>query len=104
MAHLFDNLLNKTRSKSPSDLVSKLVTSLERLTDSSTEKTQEDISKCLTGIKVPLAPAPCLFSQQSSQYLCNNALTPACHHRLPLAMAKPYEENSCIGSNTEVIS
>lgn len=52
MAHLFDKMLNKSRSKSGSDQVNKLVANLEKLSDGSSEKLQEDIAKTLNYIKV----------------------------------------------------
>lgn len=52
MAHLFDKMMSKTRSKSSFEAVSKVVAYLEKLSDSSPEKLQEDIAKCLTLIKV----------------------------------------------------
>ena len=55
MAHLFDKVLNKTRSKTPYEVVAKLVHALEKLTDSSSEKLQEDIAKYLSLLKVGFA-------------------------------------------------
>ena len=52
MAHLFDKMMSKTRSKSSFEAVSRLVAALEKLSDSSPEKLQEDIAKCLALIKV----------------------------------------------------
>lgn len=52
MAHLFDKVLSKTRSKTPFDGVAKLVAALERLTDNSSEKLQEEIAKYLSSMKV----------------------------------------------------
>ena len=61
MAHLFDKVLNKTRSKTPYEVVAKLVHALEKLTDSSSEKLQEDIAKYLSLLKVGLAdPLECV--------------------------------------------
>ena len=52
MAHLFDKVLNKTRSKSPNELVAKTYAALEKLTDSASEKQQEDLAKYLSLMKV----------------------------------------------------
>ena len=52
MAHLFDKMMSKTRSKSSFEAVSKLTAALDKLNDSSPEKLQEDISKFLTLVKV----------------------------------------------------
>ena len=52
MAHLFDKMISKSRSKSSFEAVAKLTAALEKLSDSSSEKLQEDISKFLTLVKV----------------------------------------------------
>ena len=52
MAHLFDKMISKSRSKSSFEAVTKLTSALEKLSDNSPEKLQEDISKFLTLIKV----------------------------------------------------
>ena len=57
MAHLFDKMISKSRSKSSFEAVAKLTSALEKLSDNSPEKLQEDISKFLTLVKVDLAPS-----------------------------------------------
>ena len=52
MAHLFDKMISKSRSKSSFEAVAKLTAALEKLSDNSPEKLQEDISKFLTLVKV----------------------------------------------------
>ena len=68
MAHLFDKVLNKTRSKTPYEVVAKLVHALEKLTDSSSEKLQEDIAKYLSVLKVGFAvPLGCVLQGAKQQ-------------------------------------
>ena len=63
MAHLFDKMLHKTKSKSGSDQVSKLAANLEKLNDSSSEKLQEEMAKSLSYIKAsPYLQQNCLLS------------------------------------------
>lgn len=52
MAHLFDKMMSKSRSKSSFEAVSKLTAALDKLNESSPEKLQEDISKFLALVKV----------------------------------------------------
>ena len=56
MAHLFDKMISKSRSKSSFEAVAKLTSALEKLSDNSSEKLQEDISKFSTLVKVGLDP------------------------------------------------
>ena len=63
---LFDKMLNKTRSKSSFEAVAKVTAALDKLTDNSPEKLQEEIAKTLSLIKV------CLFkSHFLSQWIAS---------------------------------
>jgi hypothetical protein len=53
---LFDKMMSKTRSKSSYEAVAKATAALDKLTDNSPEKVQEDIAKTLNLIKVLLTP------------------------------------------------
>ena len=52
MAHLFDRMMHKSKSKNGSDQVSKLCSWPEKLNEHSTEKQQEDMARTLNFIKV----------------------------------------------------
>ena len=52
---LFDKMLNKTRSKSSFEAVAKVTAALDKLSDNSPEKLQEEIAKTLSLIKVRLS-------------------------------------------------
>lgn len=51
MAHLFDKMMSKSRSKTSYEAVTKLTGALEKLNESSPEKLQEEIAKNLTIVK-----------------------------------------------------
>lgn len=51
---LFDKMMSKTRSKSSYEAVAKVTAALDKLTDSSPEKLQEEIAKTLSLIKIQI--------------------------------------------------
>lgn len=51
-------MMSKTRSKSSYEAVAKVTAALDKLTDSSPEKLQEEIAKTLSLIKVSLCCTP----------------------------------------------
>ena len=52
MANLLKNVLHNTSAKSPQDLVSRTAGAAEKLTDTASERQQEELSKYLTYMKV----------------------------------------------------
>ncbi len=52
MASLLKKVLHSTSSRTPQDLVAKLCAALERISEASTEKQQEDAAKLLYQMKV----------------------------------------------------
>jgi len=60
MASLLKKVLHSTSSRTPQDLVAKLCAALERISEASTEKQQEDAAKLLYQMKVCRPPVlPC---------------------------------------------
>ena len=52
MANLLKKVLHNTSAKSPQDLVSRTAGAAEKLTDTASERQQEELSKYLTYMKV----------------------------------------------------
>ena len=52
MANLLKKVLHNTSAKSPQDLVSRTSAAAEKLTDTASERQQEELSKYLTYMKV----------------------------------------------------
>ena len=88
MANLLKKVLHNTSAKSPQDLVSRTAGAAEKLTDTASERQQEELSKYLTYMKVhryfditlsirgPASPWACAFQPSESTKLllrvCNN--------------------------------
>ncbi len=62
---IFDKMLSKTRSKGSYEAVAKVTAALDKLSDNSPEKLQEEISKTLSMIKVRLSLCLLPPSQQA---------------------------------------
>ena len=59
MANILKKVLHNTSSKSPQDLVSRTSAAAEKLTETASERQQEELSKYLTYMKVSLPSLPC---------------------------------------------
>jgi hypothetical protein len=59
MANILKKVLHNTSSKSPQDLVSRTSAAAEKLTETASERQQEELSKYLTCMKVSPPSLPC---------------------------------------------
>lgn len=62
MANILKKVLHNTSSKSPQDLVSRTSAAADKLTETASERQQEELSKYLTYMKVRFLPIHACFS------------------------------------------
>lgn len=66
MANILKKVLHNTSSKSPQDMVSRAAQTAEKLTDTATERQQEELAKYLSQMKVD---DPLVFCTHNYQIL-----------------------------------